>query len=189
VIDSRLPYVVFAIVYLIPVLAATWYLGRAVGVAVAVASAAFGLAADLWSSASPAGYACLNSVLRLILFTGAALVFGRLHEAIAREREVAAQEQAAAEQLKELAQLRTELVRAVAEGAQEPLAQIYARVVNLGFDLPTSSEAESRVVLTEIAQASARLSKLMDSLLQQDRELVGAVPGGVPLDDTTNAPR
>jgi hypothetical protein len=44
-------------------------------------------------------------------------------------------------------------------------------------------------VLTEIAQASARLSKLMDSLLQQDRELVGAVPGGVPLDDTTNAPR
>jgi K+-sensing histidine kinase KdpD len=176
-VDSQVLYVVFSIFYLIPVFLAAWFVGRRAGLAVALASAVFGLAADLWSSPAPAVYAYVNSLLRLALFAGAALVVSRLHESMAREREVAAREQAAAEQLKEVAQLRTELMHAVAEGAQEPLAQIYARVVNLGFDLSTAPEAESRVVLTEIAAASARLSRLVDSLLQDDHDLVGARVG------------
>jgi K+-sensing histidine kinase KdpD len=186
-VDSQVMYVVFSIFYLIPVFLAAWFVGRRAGLAAAIASAVVGLAADLWSSPAPAVFAYVNSLLRLALFAGAALVVSRLHESIAREREVAAREQAAAEQLKEVAQLRSDLMRAVAEGAQEPLAQIYARVVNLGFDLSTTPEAESRVVLTEIAQASAHLSRLVDSLLQEDQELVGAAPGGITGDDAPPA--
>ena len=50
-------------------------------------------------------------------------------------------------------------------GAREPLGDIYARIVTLGFDLPTLSVTETRAVLGEIADASRRLSAVVNNLV------------------------
>ena len=55
-------------------------------------------------------------------------------------------------------------MRSVAIGAREPLGDIYARVVTLGFDMHKLSLGESREVLGEIAEASRRLSDLVNTL-------------------------
>ncbi len=65
-------------------------------------------------------------------------------------------------------------MRSVIVGAREPLGDIYARIVTLGFDLPTLSVSETRVVLNEIADASRRLSTLVNNLVPDEN----AVPPG-----------
>jgi K+-sensing histidine kinase KdpD len=60
------------------------------------------------------------------------------------------------------------LIRSVVTEAHEPLGDIYARVVTLGFDMPNLSMGESREVLKEIADASRRLSELVNTLLGED---------------------
>src|SRR4029077_6245268 len=88
-----------------------------------------------------------------------------LKETRVREQHLAELERAAAARLQELNDIKDALMRSVIVGAREPLGDIYARIVTLGFDLPTLSVAETRAVLAEIADASRRLSALVDNLV------------------------
>jgi K+-sensing histidine kinase KdpD len=92
----------------------------------------------------------------------------REQDLVQRERGAADRERAAAERLHELNEMKDRLMHSVATDSREPLADIYARVVTLGFDMPRLSVGESREVLNEIADASRRLSELV-TLLQQNR--------------------
>ena len=151
-IDSRLPDLTFALFYLIPVFLTSWYVGRAVGAAVAAASAVFGLVADIVSDTAYIGYAYANGAFRLVLLLTVGLMVSRLHIAIARERLTAT--------------TRGDLMRRVAEGAQGPLGDINARVVDLGFEL-SASDPDQRQLIGEIVQASGRLARLVRHLEEE----------------------
>ena len=131
-----------------------------------------GLLADL-STLPPLGvsraFAVGNLGLRLTLFVLVAVVVSRLHDAMAREQELAVRERAASERIRELNEMQDQLMRSVAEDAREPLGDIYARVVTLGFDMQTLTMHESREALNEIADASRRLSQLVNTLLAEDQ--------------------
>jgi K+-sensing histidine kinase KdpD len=108
------------------------------------------------------------------------VLFSRLHDAmrreqelVKRERQATDREREAAERLQELNEMQDRLIRSVVTEAHEPLGDIYARVVTLGFDMPNLSMGESREVLNEIADASRRLSELVNTLLRED--------GGAPI--------
>jgi len=176
-VDSQAPHIAFSPFYLIPVCIASWLVSRRAGIAASVGAAAFGLAADLSSAQVAPPYAYINAGLRLLLLTTAAMTLVRLHGAIGRERNLAEQQRKAAARLEETAGLRAELIRVVADGAREPLGQIYARVVDLVFDMSSTTEAEVREVLNEIAQASKTLSQLVSTLSDDDADLVRAREG------------
>ncbi|MGH2634868.1 MAG: hypothetical protein ACRDHU_01780 [Actinomycetota bacterium] len=159
-VDSHVPMIAFSIFYLVPVFLASWYVGRTAGIVMAVASAAFGLAADLFSAHDPEAYAYANSGLRLVLLTVVAITFSRLRQAITREREIAELEHKTAD-------ARGDIMRTVALNAQKPLGDITARVVDLGWGL-SDSEADRRQIVNELARASEKLSKLVDQLREQE---------------------
>jgi K+-sensing histidine kinase KdpD len=152
-IDSRFPDLTFALFYLIPVFLTSWYIGRAVGAGIATGSAVFGLVADIVSDNASIGYAYANGAFRLVLLLMVGSIVGRLHVAIARERLTAT--------------TRGELMRRVAAGAQEPLGDINARVVDLGFEL-SASAPDRRQLIGEIVQASGRLARLVEKLEEEE---------------------
>ena len=152
-IDSRFPDLTFALFYLIPVFLTSWYIGRAVGAGIATASAVFGLVADIVSDNASIGYAYANGTFRLVLLLIVGSIVVRLHVAIARERLTAT--------------TRGELMRRVAAGAQEPLGDINARVVDLGFEL-SASAPDRRQLIGEIVQASGRLARLVQQLEEEE---------------------
>jgi K+-sensing histidine kinase KdpD len=163
-VDGHVSGLAFSPFYLIPVCLVTWFVARTAGVAAAIAASTLGLGVEMWWGESGAGYAFANAGLRLSLLTAAALVLGRLHRAMSRERRVAELE-------REAAVLRARLMRSVALDAREPLGRIYANVVDLGFEMSEAPRTDSRAVLHEIASASTRLTELVDTLLLEDEDL------------------
>lgn len=171
-------YIAFSIFYVIPIFLAAWFGNRVVGVLVVVTCGFAGFAADAWTLGSlglQGAYAYANLGLRLMLFGLVCVLFSRLHEAmrreqglVKREREATDREREAAVRLQELNEMQDRLMRSVVTKAHEPLGDIYARVVALGFDMPNLSMGQSREVLNEIADASRRLSHLVDTLLQEE---------------------
>jgi hypothetical protein len=119
------------------------------GAWLAIASGAFGLAADMISDQTEVVYAYLNSGFRFVLLLIVAVTVARLHLAIDRERRAVAAQ--------------AELMQSVATDAQAPLGDIYARVVDLGFDLGVD-EAAKRQLVGEIVRASSKLGRLVRQL-------------------------
>lgn len=186
-------YIAFSIFYTIPIFLAAWFGNRVVAIVVAVVCGLSGFAADAWTLDSLGvhqAYAFVNLALRLSLFGLVSILFCRLHDTLvretelaAREREAADREREAAERLQDLNEMKDRLMRSVVADAREPLGDIYARVVTLGFDMPRLTMGESREVLNEIADANRRLSELVNTLLDEQRVAdapaepgVGALP-------------
>ena len=168
-VDARVSFIAFSVFYVVPVALGTWYGDRTIGLVLAVSSGLGGLAADLSSlGAHHPAYAFVNLACRLVLFVLIALLISRLKETRDREQHLAELEHQAAERLQELNDIKDALMRSVIVGAREPLGDIYARIVTLGFDLPTLSVAETRAVLAEIAEASRRLSTIVNNLIPDD---------------------
>jgi hypothetical protein len=161
-------YIAFSIFYVVPIALGAWYGNRTIGIVVAVASAIGGLAADLWSIEAHVVFALGNLGLRFVLFILIATLISRIQETRDREHRLAELEREASQRLQELNDIKDALMRSVIVGAREPLGDIYARIVTLGFDLPTLSVSETRVVLNEIADASRRLSTLVNNLVPDD---------------------
>lgn len=158
-------YIAFSIFYIVPSALAAWYGDRMTGIVVAVVSGLGGFAADVWASSAHHLFAWMNMGLRLVLFLLVALMISRIKETREREHRLAELEREATQRLQELNDMKDALMRSVIVGAREPLGDIYARIVTLGFDLPTLSVSETRVVLNEIADASRRLSTMVNSLV------------------------
>jgi hypothetical protein len=161
-------HIAFSIFYVVPISLAAWYADRRTGLTVAVACALGGLAADLASSTAPKVYAFANMGFRLVLFLLVATLISRVMETRDREQRLADLEREAMQRLQELNDMKDALMRSVIVGAREPLGDIYARIVSLGFDLPTLSVSETRAVLAEIADASRRLSTLVNNLVPEE---------------------
>ncbi|MGZ5295740.1 MAG: hypothetical protein ACXWEG_09750 [Actinomycetota bacterium] len=158
-------FIAFSIFYVVPIVIAAWYGDRTIGFVVAVASALGGLAADIWSIDVRTIYALTNLGCRLLLFILITTMISRLKQTRDREQRLAELEREATRRLQELNDMKDALMRSVIVDAREPLGDIYARIVMLGFDLPTLSVSETRVVLNEIADASRRLSTMVNSLV------------------------
>jgi hypothetical protein len=165
-VDSRSSaYIAFSIFYIVPIALAAWYGDRAIGLVIAVASGLGGLAADISQVDAQHPFAELNLGFRLVLFILVAALISRLKQTRDREQRLAELEREATQRLQELNDMKDALMRSVIVGAREPLGDIYARIVTLGFDLPTLSVSETRAVLAEIADASRRLSTLVNNLV------------------------
>jgi signal transduction histidine kinase len=158
-------YIAFSIFYVVPIAFAAWYGKRTVGVVTAVASGLGGFAADVWATNTHHLFAWVNLGLRLVLFTLVALMIAHIKVTREREQRLAELEREASQRLQELNDMKDALMRSVIVDAREPLGDIYARIVTLGFDLPTLSVSETRLVLNEIADASRRLSTMVNSLV------------------------
>ena len=157
-----------------PIAIAAWYGDRVTGLLLAVSAGLGGLVADLVSLDHHLFFTLVNLGCRLVLFVLIAALVSRLKETRDREQHLAELEHEAAERLQELNDIKDALMRSVIVGAREPLGDIYARIVTLGFDLPTLSVTETRAVLAEIADASRRLSTLVNNLIP-DENGIGAV--------------
>ena len=174
-VDARVSFIAFSIFYVVPIALASWYGDRTLGLILAVSAGLGGLAADLSSlGAHHPFYAFVNLGCRLLLFVLIATLVSRLKDTRDREQHLAVLEHEAAERLQELNDIKDALMRSVIVGAREPLGDIYARIVTLGFDLPTLSVTETRAVLAEIADASRRLSTLVNNLIP-DENGIGTV--------------
>jgi hypothetical protein len=173
-------YIAFSVFYVVPIAAAGWYGDRTTGFVIAVVCGLGGLTADLSAPDAHIGFALVNLGCRLVLFTLIAALISRAKQTRDREQHLAELEREATQRLQELNDMKDELMLAVILGAREPLGDIYARIVTLGFDLPTLSVAETRAVLAEIADASRRLSALVNNLVPD----AGALPptNGSPID-------
>lgn len=168
-VDSRSStHIAFSIFYVVPIALAAWKGDRIVGLVVAVAGALGGFAADLWSTDAHPLFALVNCGFRLVLFILIATLISRVKQTRDREQRLAELEREATRRLQELNDIKDALMRSVIVGAREPLGDIYARIVTLGFDLPTLSVSETRVVLNEIADASRRLSTLVNNLVPDE---------------------
>jgi hypothetical protein len=161
-------YIAFSIFYIVPIAFAAWYGDRTIGIVTAVASGLGGFAADVVGADPHPLFAWVNLGLRLVLFTLVALMISRIKVTRDREQELADLEREAMQRLQELNDMKDALMRSVIIGAREPLGDIYARIVTLGFDLPTLSVSETRAVLAEIADASRRLSTLVNNLVPEE---------------------
>jgi signal transduction histidine kinase len=162
--DAHTPHVAFSIFYVIPIVVAAWSGNRLASVIFAVASDFTGLLADMTSNEVQRVYAYTNFGFRLVLFLLVALLVSRLKEMMGREQKLMELEREAAERLQELNTMKDALMRSVVVDAREPLSDIYARIVTLGFDLPTLTESDTREVLSEIADATRRLADLVSNL-------------------------
>jgi K+-sensing histidine kinase KdpD len=168
-IDSRSSaYIAFSIFYIVPIALAAWYGDRTISLVVAVVSGLGGFAADVWSTQAHERFALSNLGLRLVLFVLIATLISRVKQTQDREQRLAELEREATQRLQELNDMKDALMRSVIVGAREPLGDIYARIVTLGFDLPTLSVGETRAVLAEIADASRRLSSLVNNLVPDE---------------------
>jgi K+-sensing histidine kinase KdpD len=166
-VDQHVPDIVFSPFYMVPVCLASWFIGRNAGIVAAIASAGSGFLADIATVQSKLPFVIANSALRLGLLTVFAFAFGRLRRALDAERLAAQREREAAARIHEAAALRAEVMRSVAHDAREPLGRLYAKVVDLGFDLSSPTAPDSRALLGEIAQASSRLAELVDKLVPE----------------------
>jgi signal transduction histidine kinase len=172
-------YIAFSIFYLIPVFLTAWFVDQRAAIGVAVACGFAGLLADLVSLhdlGADLTFAFVNLGLRLVLFITFAILLSYLRRAVDREQEVADREREASERLLELNEMKDRLMRSVVIEAREPLGDIYARIVSLGFDMPNLTTNETREVLSEIADASRRLSTLVNTLLDEERLAAQAEP-------------
>lgn len=158
-------YIAFSIFYIVPIALAAWYGDRGTALIIAVASGLGGFAADVMQVTEHHPFALVNLGLRLLLFSLVATLIARLKQTRDREHRLAELEREATQRLQELNDMKDALMRSVIVGAREPLGDIYARIVNLGFDLPTLSVSETRAVLAEVADASRRLSTLVNNLV------------------------
>jgi signal transduction histidine kinase len=150
-------FIAFSIFYVIPISAVAWVARRRSVTLVAVAACgASGLAADLWSVHAPPAYAYVNLGCRVLLFAFVGLLIVRLREAIQREREIS--------------RLRRELMQRVAVEVRQPLSEIYAKVVDLGFDGGELSSPDLRTLVSELASASQRATGLVDALASEELE-------------------
>jgi K+-sensing histidine kinase KdpD len=168
-VDSRSStHIAFSIFYVVPIILAAWYTDRTIGLITAVAGGFGGLAADFLSTDAHPIFALTNLGLRLVLFILVATLISRVKQTRDREQRLAELEREATQRLQELNDMKDALMRSVIVGAREPLGDIYARIVTLGFDLPTLSVGETRLVLNEIADASRRLSTLVNNLVPDE---------------------
>ena len=158
-------YIAFSVFYVVPIAIAAWYGDRTIALIVAVACGLGGLIADLSAPDAHLIFASVNLGCRLVLFGLVAALISRARSTKEREHRLSELEREASQRLRELNDMKDELMRSVIIGAREPLVDIYARIVTLGFDLPTLSVTETRAVLAEIADASRRLSALVNNLV------------------------
>jgi signal transduction histidine kinase len=164
-------YVAFSIFYILPIAGVSWAIGRTAGVVAAVASVAAGFAADLLTIHAPIGFAVWNIGNRALMFGAIAVLVSRLRTALEREHELVERE-------RELNDVKSELMRRVAEDSREPLGEMYAKLVNVAFDADSMTNEEIRAMLAEAANASTRLSSLMTTLSENPRTTspVGSTP-------------
>src|SRR6185436_11918131 len=135
-VDARVSFIAFSVFYVVPIAIVAWYGDRTSGLILAVSAGLGGLAADLSSLGSHHPiFAFVNLGCRLVLFVLIAALVSRLKETRDREQHLAELEHEAAERLQELNDIKDALMRSVIVGAREPLGDIYARIVTLGFEL------------------------------------------------------
>jgi hypothetical protein len=169
-------HIAFSVFYVIPIFLVSWFGNRILAALAAAASALCGLAADSWSSGAHSAYRFVNLGTRFALFLIVAWAFARLHAALGKEQELARAQAALAEQERELRVLQGALMRRVIEDSREPLGDIYARVVDLSFDGHEMTEHDKQQLLSELAEASLKMSRLIETLEVSESSARAAAP-------------
>ena len=162
-VDASVPHVALSFFYVLPVFAAAWYGSATAAIAIPIVATCASLAADFATDTAPI-YAFVNAGCRLLLFFLVAVTVRRLRRALDAERRAAETSRRLAEKERELNELRRERSHRVVADARVPLGEIYAKVVDLGFDIGHMSPSETAEVVSALASASTRVTALLDEL-------------------------
>ena len=157
-------YIAFSIFYIVPIFVLSWFGNRWVGALGAITSVLCGLAADVWTIGARPVYAYVNLGSRLALFLVVSWAFARIHGALREEQLLGEREHALAEKEREITGIQRKLVRSVVDESREPLGEIYAKVVDLGFDGQVISPTDLKDLLRDLAEASVKVSRLVETL-------------------------
>jgi hypothetical protein len=164
-IDGRTSaYIAFSIFYIVPIFVLSWLGNRWMGAIAAVTSALCGLAADVWTIGARPIYAYVNLGSRLMLFLTVSWAFTRIHSVLREEQQLGERERELSAKEREVRDVQRRLVQSVVNEARAPLGEIYAKVVDLGFEGHALSQDDLKDLLRELAGASVRVSKLVETL-------------------------
>jgi len=169
VTSSRFSLAVF---YLVPIGFATFARGRIVGAlmaaAVAIAYGVVEVATEVTGLDGVVTY--VNVLSRFFAFEIVSLLVAPMRDAMLRERELAARETEAVEQLRALNGLKDTLLRAVSHDLMGPIAAIRGSVTTLSRAELLQLSAEQREGLIEAIGVSARrVDHLVSDLLDLER--------------------
>lgn len=127
-----------------------------------------------------------EQVFALVAFVGAAVLVSSLVALAQRRAEQAARATATAESAMLADQTRTALLRAVSHDLRTPLASARAAIAGLRTPGITTTAGRSEELLATAEASLARLSHLVENLLDLSRLEAGALsvfPSGVPVED------
>jgi len=158
--------------YLVPVALVTWRLGRLPGTFVAGLSAIACLTSELLGGVYPehSSVAYWNALMRFGVFLVVALLLAAIRESLQRQRELAAQEAEAAEELRELNDLKDTLLHAVSHDLKGPITAILgaAQALQRRDQLQLTPDQETGL-LDAIAVSGKRLNRMVSDLLDLER--------------------
>jgi len=166
------PHLSLSLFYLVPVALVTWRLGRLSGAFAAALSAVAWLMADLISDVYP-GQATVpywNALMRFGVFLVVVLLLATIRDSLQRQRELAAQDFEAAEELRELNDLKDTLLHAVSHDLKGPITAILgaAQALQRREQLQLTPDQETGL-LDAVAASGKRLNRMVNDLLDLER--------------------
>lgn len=166
------PYLSVSLFYLLPVALVTWRLGRLPGTLVAALSAAAFLTSELMGGFYPEHSLIpyWNGIMRFGMFLIVALLLATIQGSLQRQRELAAQEAKAAEDLRELNDFKDTLLHAVSHDLKAPITAILgaAQALERREQLQLTPDQEAGL-LEAIAVSGKRLNRMVSDLLDLER--------------------
>jgi len=161
-----------SIFYLLPVALVTWRLGRGVGVTIAFVSTLAWIGAELighvYRPTSPIAF--WNTVARFGVLVVVVVLLDTVRDSLERERDLASQEAAAAQRLREINDMKDTLLHAVSHDLKGPITAILGSAQSLArrHQLQLTGEEEDALI-DGIVVSGIKLNRLVDDLLDFER--------------------
>ncbi len=170
VVDHVTGQLSLSIFYLLPLILATWLLGKLRGTLVAFAASAVWLAADITTLGDQGLIVYWNAIARFGVFFVVVSLVTSLRSALRHEHDLAMHERDVSEGLRELNEMKDTLLHAVSHDLRNPLTAIMGSVQTLARAQQLQLTTDQTGGLLEAIDTSARkLHKMISDLLDLDR--------------------
>jgi signal transduction histidine kinase len=170
VVDHFTGQLSLSVFYVLPLVLATWLLGKFRGGLIALGAAAVWLAADITAHIGEGVIPYWNAVARFAVFFVIVALVAALRDALDHEHELAMQERDISEGLRGLNEMKDTLLHAVSHDLRNPLTAIMGSVQTLERGSQLKLTPDQTAGLLEAIDSSARkLHRMISDLLDLER--------------------